>query len=301
MRIGELLQQRGWVGKEALASAIAAQPEMSLRLCSLLVSRGAITFDQASRALGEQRGCASLLHKHLLHRDRAVERSIPASFARARNVLPIGYLGDGALIVCVRDPSPELHAELARFVKTSVVLAVAPAQPLEQQIAAAYPGDADIDIDIAIEPPVIVRRSQPLPSVRRVDKARDPLDVAIAALRDTDTMDWLLDVVFEYLAPRFRTALLLELRERRAVGVRGHQVAGVRTLVVDRDELDSDPQLATAIKSAAPIVTPIGSTHVLVAGDPVDIEREDAAIDLGLLCEAIADAVTAIRAREPAP
>ena len=299
MRIGELLQQRGWVGKEALASAIAAQSGTSLRLCSLLVTRGAITFDQASRALGEQLGCAALLHKHLEHRDRGVERQIPESFARTRHVLPIGHLGDGALIVCARDPSAELHAELARIVNASVVLAVAPAHPLEQQIAVAYPGAVDIELDIAIEAPVVVRRSRPLPSVRPTDAARDPLDVAIAALGDTDTIDWLLDVVFDYLAPRFRTAVLLEVRERRAVGVRGHQVAGVRTLVIDRDELDIDPLLAAAIKSAAPIVTPIGSTHVLVAGDPIDADREDAAVDLELLCEAIASAVVAIREREP--
>lgn len=293
MRIGELLLRHGWIDAQALAAALGAQPP-DVRLCSFLVASGAVGFDQAARALGEQLGCASLLHKHLVHRDRGVERNIPASFARARHVLPIGHLADGALIVCARDPSADLDAELARIVDARIVLAVAPATPLAQQIAEAYPGEADVDIPIEIELPV-ARRSRPLPVVKPIDQPRDSLDIAIAALRDTDTMEWLLDVVFGYLATRWRTALLLEVREERVVGVRGHDVGGVRTLVIERDELASDPQLAVAIKCAAPTVMPIGTTHVLVVGELVAGEREDAVIDLGLLCDAIADAVTAIR------
>jgi hypothetical protein len=135
-QIGEILLSRG-VEAMALARALSDRPMTRFRLCSLLISRGLLEFDEASRALADQKGVPGVLAKHLDGRDRDVARILPASFAMARCALPIGRGRAGELIVCARDPSPELRAELAKLVGPHM-LVIAPATRLEELVAETY-------------------------------------------------------------------------------------------------------------------------------------------------------------------
>jgi hypothetical protein len=247
MRVGEILLERGWVDWDTLAIALTEQRNTHLRLCSLLVARRAIDFDQAARALGEQHGTASVLRHHLVHRDRSVASLLPAAAARRVRALPIGRLGDGTLIVCVRDPSDELLAELSLITGEPVMLAVAPARFIDRLVDHVYtevdvpidvelPPDPDFDLDVEVEEPDIdipvefdltepKPKSRALPvQVKRLDTqaARDSLDATIAAFPDIDDAEWLLDVAMGYVAKRWAASLILAIEDRRAVGMRGH-------------------------------------------------------------------------------
>ena len=110
MRVGEILLHHGWVDPTSLQRALAEQRHTGKRLCSLLIARGMLDPDHASRALGEQHGVAAALQRHLEQRDRTVVALLPGAFARASFVLPIGRSRTGDLIVCARDPRPDIQA-----------------------------------------------------------------------------------------------------------------------------------------------------------------------------------------------
>ncbi len=255
MRVGELLLQRGWVDCRALV----AHDSLGMRFCSSLVDRGVITFDQASMALGEQHGCAAVLLRHLERRDPELAALLPEEVARQLVALPIGRLGSGALIVCVRDPSPATLATLARLLGEEPVLAVAPASYLERVVDAAYapqelesheleehadndddddidvpidheegsPAAEDFQIDVELPPPRFKRRAMSvvvptLKAARDSTQKRDSLDATLAAFRDIDAPGWLFDVAIEYIAKHWTSSLLLTVHEKRAVGLQGH-------------------------------------------------------------------------------
>lgn len=152
-RIGEILVGNGWIEPAVLERALAKQRELPHRLCSLLIAGGAIDVDQASRALGEQLGCAAVLQKHLDHRDHSLVALIPAELARAWWVLPIGRLGNGDLIVCARDPRPSVLEALQAVLSDPIVLAVAPAAQVERLVAQSYGApDEDFEVDMSTGP-----------------------------------------------------------------------------------------------------------------------------------------------------
>ncbi len=358
MRVGELLQKDGLIGPELLAGALALQRSRKLRLCSLLVSLGEVSFDDAARALGSQHGTAAVLQRHLEGRDIALAALMPEALARLLGALPIGTLRDGRLIVGVRDPSVDLEATLSATLRRPLVLAVVPALHLDAALEAAYPGllldietdesaqnDSDdfaIDVELGTDvgmpapaapsppsPPSTPRTvSRPLPvSIKALPRTetgprRDSLDTAIGSFREIDDREWLFDVAMEYLTTQWSACVLLELRDTRAVGIRGHgkrlKLAVVRSLVLDiadvavirlaRDEqriIEVAPddvgsehaELAGVIEAtagpiAAPILTGSQVAHVLVLGDPLRADREDALVDLGLLIESMGDALS---------
>lgn len=266
MQVGEILLRHGWVEWEPLALALTDQADLAeragprgtrIRLCSLLVSRGAVDFDHAARALGEHFGCAAVLRRHLERRDRHLPSLLRTELARKLVALPIGRMASGALVVCVRDPSPALHAALVRALKQEVVIAVAPASYVERLVARAYADvevpievgepviepandfdielddsaddDLAIDIEEAPEPAAPAPRHRPLPvEIKPVARpateppARDSLDALIASFPDIDDREWLFDAVMGYVAKRWTAAVLLAIGERRATGLRGH-------------------------------------------------------------------------------
>ena len=63
---------KGLVRGSDLARALDDQASTGRRLCSLLIAHGALDFDDAARALGEQRGCPCALAKHLANRDASL-------------------------------------------------------------------------------------------------------------------------------------------------------------------------------------------------------------------------------------
>ena len=136
-QIGQILVERGWVDPAALSRALADQAHVARRICSLLILRGELDPDNAARALSDQHGVPGVLQKHLERRDLTLAGLLPVEFARAQIALPIGRTA-GALIVCVRDPRPELHAAIAQVVTGPVVMAVAPAHQLEHLVRETY-------------------------------------------------------------------------------------------------------------------------------------------------------------------
>ncbi|HZJ65362.1 MAG TPA: hypothetical protein VFD36_17750, partial [Kofleriaceae bacterium] len=160
-----MVEQR-WVSAEALARALAEQRLTGKRICSLLISRGLLDPDNAARALANQHNVPGVLQKHLEHRDPALARLLPPALARASFALPIGRTRNQELIVCVRDPRPELRGILASAVGGPVVIAVAPAHQLEQLIKSTYEGmpshiragnELSFDVDLSTQAISIVR------------------------------------------------------------------------------------------------------------------------------------------------
>lgn len=315
MRVGDILLRDRWIDDETLAMELFEQPSTGMRICSLLVKRGLVTFDQASRALGEQLGVAAVLRHHLHGRDPAVATLIPEAVARARVVLPIGRLDSGALIVCARDPSPALQAEMSRYAG-NVVIAVAPAAYLERAIVQTF----DVEIPIDIEMPV---KKTAVPAAIKAHGKRDAFDTMLASLADIDDWPWLLEVVSGYFVTKWSAWLLMEVRDgRRAVGMHGHGAKlsprTTRTLVLDLDETNllaaayrerrvvDEPPGELAADDAA-LIAAIGTTPVvaaivtndavgyfLIVGEPKG-DRDDAVVDLGLLADALGEALARLR------
>lgn len=150
VRIGELLLQHGWVDQANLHRALAEQALAGgKRICSLLIARGLLDPDLAARALGEQHDVAAVLQKHLDHCEPPLASLLPPALARSLFALPIGHTRAGELIVCVRDPSPDVAAALRRALDRPVVIAIAPASQLEKLIDASYEdteGEFDVDL-----------------------------------------------------------------------------------------------------------------------------------------------------------
>jgi hypothetical protein len=138
MRIGEILHRDGLVGAEDLAMALADQQIAGKRLCSLLIVRGAIEPDQAARALAEQLGVSAALTKHLDNRDHALAKLLPANIARQHFALPIGRMRDGEIVICVRDPKPQMQAAFERILQKPVLITVAAAHTLEPLLDMTY-------------------------------------------------------------------------------------------------------------------------------------------------------------------
>ena len=183
MRIGELLLERRVLRQSELALALEEQAVSGRRLCSLLISRGAIDFDDGARALGDQRGVPCALAKHLANRDPGLAEVIPAELGRASGALPIGRTAGGALIVAVRDPAPGLLATLQSAARGEVMMVVTPATRLEHLIAASYgaiPDEFDIELDSQVD--IQVPRQPPPPDVDLLDP--DSVRHALSALDD---------------------------------------------------------------------------------------------------------------------
>jgi hypothetical protein len=180
-RIGELLLARQVVERDNLVIALAKQPMLKQRVCSVLIAHGWLDADDAARVLAEQHGMAGVLQRHLAGRDPELAKLLEPTLARSWLALPIGRLRNGDLIVCVRDPVPDLRPKIEAAVRGPVVLAIAPASQLERLVASAYGtvpvGEFDVDLDTG---PIAV--VEDLGTLRLVDLddhrvARDPTQV----------------------------------------------------------------------------------------------------------------------------
>ncbi|MDX2093680.1 MAG: hypothetical protein SFX73_37925 [Kofleriaceae bacterium] len=206
MRVGDLLLQRGAVTLDDLARVLAEQHAAKMRICSLLVARGVVSFDDASRALGEHLGVAAVLRKHLQHRDPSVVSMLPAPLARRIVAVPIGKLGDGAVIVCVRDPSRANYGHIARAMPGRFVMAVGPSMFLEKLVERVYAPKVDVQIDIEVVRPRAT--PPPLPTEIPIE-----IDEPVLAPRATEAdIDNLFDALIEKPAAPSSPALPVEVR-----------------------------------------------------------------------------------------
>jgi len=402
MRIGELLVEQRKLRQSDLTRALAEKPS-DKRLVSFLIARGLLEFDDASRALGEQKGVPCALTKHLAGRDPELAALIPAELGRASCALPIGRTSRGAVIVCVRDPAPALLARLKQATKAEITMVIAPANRLEHLVLGAYgaaPSD-EFDVDFSTTgmgdnptaPPPLAKKlaaiaqppAPPMPdmsaldpeSVRlaltdlddvRVDKdpgqsgqipkvgasstlppanvpsapslppqakpavgrtvrtapagATRPMAVGALSvgLEHTQTREGATDLVLAYVATRWRTGLVLAIRDKKAMGYRGHGVEmpelvqvplhipstvqrAVETRFVSAEAPDTPAQeaLARALSNpktpaAAPVLVGGAAVAVIVVGDPIDGDA-NAAADLAMLAEALGTAYQRLKAR----
>ncbi|MDB4955303.1 MAG: hypothetical protein JWO36_2872 [Myxococcales bacterium] len=154
MRIGEILLSQAKLRETELAQALAEQAETGRRLCSMLIGRGLLDFDDAARALGEQWTVRCALRKHLELRDRDLAEKLPAELARACCALPIARTRSGDLIIVVRDPTPHLAAALQQGVQGRIQMLVAPATELERIVEEVYGGvpSDELDVDMTTGP-----------------------------------------------------------------------------------------------------------------------------------------------------
>lgn len=431
MRIGELLVEQRKLRQSDLTRALTDKPA-DKRLCSYLITKGLVDFDDAARALGEQRRVACALSKHLAGRDPSLAKLIPAELGRSAWVLPIGRASNGQLIICVRDPSPALLAQLEQATKAKVTMVVTPAARLEHLVRESY-GDApvdefDIDFSSAVDdnpiananplarptPPTLTAPTRPplpdmaalakptpiprqsssppmpdmaaldpesirlaltdldddrvekdptqsgqlpvmsrtttptplptplpeppppaavlnAPTVRQPKRARtDPaatrkmsVEMMQIGLEHSPTREAATDLVLAYIGTRWMTGLVLAIRDRKAIGYRGHGVSNPEALSIPlgapstvQHAVDSQfvsvqsPQgpsqleLVRALEdaehpAAAPVMVQGKPAAVIVVGDLID-EAEDfqiAAADLAMLAEALGTAYQRILGR----
>lgn len=166
MRIGELLLQQGLITPAALEAGLRTQARYGGRLASVLVDLGAIDGDVATRALAKLRRVPSALQKHFDAADRRALSRIPAKVAEKYGAVALGFTGDDALIVAMRDPTDLLATEELRFlagvkIVAGVALEMRIRKALERHygvarksenefVAVAAPRDSD-DFDSARE------------------------------------------------------------------------------------------------------------------------------------------------------
>jgi hypothetical protein len=176
MRIGELLVEQRKLRQSDLTRALA-EATPGKRLCSILIKRGLVDYDDAARALGEQKGVPCALAKHLAGRDPKLASLIPAELGRSSFALPIGKSSRGDIVVCVRDPAPALLAALEREIKQKVTMVITPASRLDDLIKEAY-GESpveefDVDFSSQVEAPNLTRtptlNRPPLPDLAALD------------------------------------------------------------------------------------------------------------------------------------
>jgi hypothetical protein len=304
MRIGELLLQQKKLQRADL-ERVAAEVKPGECLVSTLIRRGLIDFDDGARALGEQMGAPCALAKHITGRDKTVVKLIPAELGRAACALPIGRTSGGALIVCVREPTPALKVQLEAAARCDVLMVVTPVRRLQDLVEQEYGRSPveEFDVDFSSSVEVVPPPKMPPPpdmdaldpdSVRlaltdlddaRVDKdftqsgqftipraptmpPRMTIEVVRAAFDRAQTRDAATDSAVGFLAGHWTAGLVLLVREGAAVGYRGHNVRLPETVRVPYGQL---PTLSRALKpalatSASPAVVP-----VLVKGAPVAV------------------------------
>jgi len=362
MRIGEILVGQRKLRQGDLDRALREKPE-DKRLLSYLIAKGLVDFDDASRALGDQKGIACALSKHLAGRDATLAELIPAALGRATCALPIGRTSRGAVIVCVRDPAPAVLEALRQAVDGEIMMVIAPASRLESLVDAAYGAapveEVDVDFSAPIEVPLDPTQGDlaalDADSVRlaltdlddvRVDKdftqsgthtvpplsspsirmrATKPMSLASTnvGLEHASSREAATDLVLAFVGTRWRSGLVLAIRDRSALGYRGHGVTmpdlvsiplqlpsvlqrAVETRAVSTEVIQSPAQEVLmralggpSIPIAAPVI--VGGTPVaaIVVGDALDGQSaiRAAATELGMLAEALGKAYQRVALR----
>jgi hypothetical protein len=322
MRVGDILLSHQWVDWESLALAIGDQRGTDVRIVSLLVARKLVTFEHGALALAEQHGTAAVLQRHLDMREQSAASLLPMELMRTFVVLPLGFKGDGTLIICARDPNPALRARIAKFVQSPFELAVTVASALERalidalqrraadevdiSIDAGTSGEIDIDLDasnsgeFAVDIAVSttpVAASKPLP-VRIERKARitvppasTSLEGVIKSLTDIDDVAWMLDVVQTYLRTHWLSHIVKAAADvpalaRACEGKRVILDAAVGAVLADLGNPDR--------AAAAPVLRGDQIAYVIAVGAPRTGDADDAAAELAALAEALGEALLRI-------
>jgi type IV pilus assembly protein PilB len=101
-RLGELLLRIGMITEEQLDHSLKIQAADGGRLGAVLIRELVLSEEQLSNALAEQKGLAQV-NLAAIEIDRVAARLLPLSFARMREIIPIGF-ADGHLVLAMADP-----------------------------------------------------------------------------------------------------------------------------------------------------------------------------------------------------
>jgi hypothetical protein len=356
-RIGEMLVAKGLIERVVLERALADQSTARQRIVSFLVERGLVDPDAATLALSEQKGVPAALSRHIDRRDAGVVALVPAELARKWVVCPIAFGRSGALVIAARDPGPLVERALEFALRRTLLIAVAPAAVVERAVASSY-GEPDPDafeLPDPIDPPALAALDLPQEPVKPFELAELPrrsrsvseflppatvadavararsvtnppnamtrkaLEHAVEGIEAAGNYDKAISRALDFVALRWRSALLLEVEGTDAVGMAQHRVDvdpvesivlniespsslqvayGMRATTTKRPLGPVQDRLTTllgTISAAAPVIVRGKVMAVLVVGATVPDTPKDGTADL----EKLVDALGAAFARRP--
>ena len=143
--LSDILVELGFVEQSVAEQAVESARRPGMTPERVLLDSGTITPDQLARALAERYALDHIdLDEYPV--DRAAARVLRKTAARRYQAAPIGFTGEGALIVAIADPTDSLGlSDIAVMTK----LAVRPAVAARGQIAKLLD-----DLEFMDEPPV---------------------------------------------------------------------------------------------------------------------------------------------------
>jgi type IV pilus assembly protein PilB len=137
-RLGDLLVAAGVATVEQINAALGEQARGDTRkLGRLLLDRGTLEESQLTRLLAEQHGVELIDLRSATPEPDALSH-LAAETARRLTALPISVAEDGALIVAVADPSPELLAAVESAAAGRIVIRIAAESDLRRMIDNTY-------------------------------------------------------------------------------------------------------------------------------------------------------------------
>jgi hypothetical protein len=356
-RIGELLVAKGLIERVVLDRALAEQAVVRQRIVSLLIQRSLVDPDAATLALSEQKGVPAALSRHIDSRDASVVALIPAELARKWVVCPLAIGKSGALVIAARAPGPLVERALEFALRRPLLIAVAPASVVERAVASSYgePDPDSLELPEPVAPPQLATFDLPREPVAPVDLAEQPrrsrsisewlppstvaetvartravtnppnattrkaLEHAIEGIEAAGNYDKAISRALDFIALRWRSALLLEIEGTDAIGMAHHRVDvdpvesivlnvespsslqvayGMRASTTRRPLGPVQDRLTTllgTISAAAPVMVRGKVMAVLVVGATVPETPRDGTADL----EKLVDALGAAFARRP--
>ncbi len=130
---------------EQLEAALREKEQSGVRLGEILVARGFVTPTQVARVLAEQHELPFVdLPREVI--DVGAAGLLPEDLARRFDAIPIRFLGDGAVLVAIGDPTNVVAADDLRLVLgLQVRLAVASPDAVASAITRIYAPDAEIE------------------------------------------------------------------------------------------------------------------------------------------------------------
>ena len=132
--LSDILVELGFVDQAVAEQAVEAARRPGMTPEKVLLENGTITPDQLARALAERYGLDHIdLDEYPV--DRAAAGVLRETAARRYLAAPIGFAGDGALVVAIADPTDSLGlSDIAVMTKLAVRPAVAPRAQIEKLV-----------------------------------------------------------------------------------------------------------------------------------------------------------------------
>ena len=338
LRVGELLLRHEWIDPWVLSHALRGQASTRHRIVSLLVGRALLDPDDGAMVLSEQLGYPAALQRHLERRDPAVVKLVPPELCQRWVVLPIARARTGDLVVLARDPSPILLGALEHASGTKIVLAVTPSIQLDRLVRSTFGIAGEPEEPLPQSPPSLADlgampfEDTPLPlgQPRTVSYMFDGApELPVRATAQVSPIESVLQEIdraitrvgverhaMSYVSRRWQSALLLQIANGVAIGVRGHgahlgapgaislALAPASIIKVAHDTQratqtsparaiqDRSAPLLGGARAAAPIVAEGRVEAVLVVGDPVAGTSFDTLGELERVVDALGAAYT---------